>query len=66
MATIIHLDPLPKTATPVAAGGPPARCEIIIFPGVRIEREAPRPTAEAYGPRADSGTGEAGRPRKSS
>ena len=66
MGMIIHLNPPPK-ATPLAATGEPVpQCEIVIFPGVRIEREKPGFAAEARDPQSDSDTGNGRRPRKSS
>ena len=65
MATIIHLNPQHRAAAPLAAGETPPRCEIVIFPGVRIERRETPSSADAAGQRAgraDHGS----RPRKSS
>jgi len=66
MATIIHLNLPPKAAAPVAMDDPPRQCEIVIFPGVRIEREEPRFSAEAHDPQPVDGTDNRRRPRKSS
>ena len=66
MGTIIHLNPLPKVAAPIAAGAPLPECEIVIFPGVRIEREEPRFAAEVHDPRSDGSADNGHRPRKSS
>ncbi len=66
MSTIIHLVPPHKAAPPVAAGEPLPACQIIIFPGVRIEREAPPFAAEASETRSDGDTANGSRPRKSS
>jgi hypothetical protein len=65
MGTIIHLNPPQRAASPVVAGEPLPTCEIVIFPGVRIERQA-APTDEAPEPHTDRSTGHGGRPRKSS
>ncbi len=65
MGTIIHLNPQQKTAAPPAAGQTP-RCEIVIFPGVRIERDAPPLAAETGGRQTDGDVAHRRRPRKSS
>ena len=65
MGTIIQLNPPQRAAPPVAVGEVLPQCEIVIFPGVRIERNAAPLFVEASDPQADDGTGH-GRPRKSS
>lgn len=64
MGTIIHLNPPHKAAPPAIAGATLPPCEIVIFPGVRIEREPLPPMAEASDRRG--GAGHDNRPRKSS
>lgn len=64
MGTILHLNPPHKAAPSAVVGGALPPCEIVIFPGVRIEREAPPP--EASDRHDDAGTGHDNRPRKSS
>jgi hypothetical protein len=65
MGTIIQLNPPPRAAAPVIAGDVPPHCEIVIFPGVRIERHVPPDIADGPEPAA-SGTDRGHRPRKSS
>ena len=65
MGTIIHLNPLQKATPPPVAGEPPPACEIVIFPGVRIEREETPRIDEAPGPQAN-GTDHGRRPRRTS
>ena len=65
MGTIIHLNPQHRAATSLAIGEPPPPCEIVIFPGVRIEREETPFAADASGPDSD-GADHGSRPRKSS
>ena len=65
MGTIIHLNALQRTTVPQAAGEMPARCEIVIFPGVRIER-VETPCFDDGSTEPETGTGNGHRPRKSS
>lgn len=66
MATIIHLNPPQRAAAPAATGEARPHCEIVIFPGVRIERQEVSYTAEMPGPETDGHTHNTSRPRKSS
>jgi hypothetical protein len=67
MATIIHLNPPHRAVASLADGETLPPCEIVIFPGVRIERmEAPFGD-DRSGLEPDDGAGHArSRPRKSS
>ncbi len=65
MGTIIHLNPLHRATPLVAAGEPLPQCEIVIFPGVRIEREQTPLLDGVPGPQAN-GTDHDSRPRRSS
>ena len=65
MATIIHFNPQHRAAAPLAAGETLPQCEIIIFPGVRIEREETSFSVDAPGPKT-AGVDHGSRPRKSS
>jgi hypothetical protein len=66
MATIIQLNPPQRAAPPAAAGDMPSRCEIIIFPGVRIERDATPYLDETPDLEPHGGTERGRRPRKTS
>ena len=65
MGTIIQLKTPQRAAPAEAAGEVLPQCEIVIFPGVRIERTGAPLIVDASDPQADDGTGH-GRPRKSS
>ncbi len=65
MGTIIHLHPRERAATSLAIGDPPPPCEIVIFPGVRIERDRTAVVPGAAAPDGD-GANHGNRPRKSS
>jgi hypothetical protein len=66
MGTILHLNPPPRTATAATDDRVSRQCEIVIFPGVRIERHTG--ALPAAGPKATAagGTDDGSRPRKSS
>lgn len=66
MGTIIHLNPPQRAAAQPVARATPTECEIVIFPGVRIDRSArPYGDDEAAAEPA-GGAGQGHRPRKSS
>ncbi len=66
MSTIIHFNPPQRAAAPVAAGETLPLCEIVIFPGVRIERNVTPATADASGRKTQGAADGGSRPRKSS
>jgi hypothetical protein len=66
MATIIHLNPSQRPAVTPAAGETPPECKIVIFPGVRIERQETPYFAEVPAPVTGDGAEPGSRPRKSS
>ncbi len=65
MGTIIQLDPQRRAAAPPPPGATPTHCEIVIFPGVRIEREG-TPYRDDATVEPGTGTDDRHRPRKSS
>ena len=65
MGTIIHLNPQQRAVPPVTTGEVLPECEIVIFPGVRIERHETPFIADAPGPEVDE-VHRGHRPRKSS
>ncbi len=66
MGTIIHLNLPHRAAVPPPAGEIPPQCEIVIFPGVRIERVETPYLDDTSGLEPNGGTSHGSRPRKSS
>ncbi len=66
MGTIIQLNPPQRPAAPPVAGEPRSPCEIVIFPGVRIERAETTYFDDDSGLQPGGGTDHGNRPRKSS
>lgn len=65
MGTIIQFNPQHRATVPMDTGETPLQCEIVIFPGVRIERQETASPADAPGPKTE-GADHGSRPRKSS
>lgn len=65
MGTIIHLNPPHRAAAPSVARDTQTDCQIVIFPGVRIERPA-MPYGDKAAAEPAGGTRQGHRPRKSS
>ena len=66
MGTIHQLNPRSRASLSAVASAPSEACEIVIFPGVRIERHADTVSDAAFGFAGDDATDRDDRPRKSS
>ena len=66
MGTVLHFNRPLQTSAPLAEGDRPLECQVVIFPGVRIERHELSADTSPSRPSGRTNRDGGSRPRKSS